>query len=124
MWGLFCHRTHPGISYALYTGYESDHQGPYTYLFGEAVAIDADQKPPQGFTAHQITPQTYAVITVGPGPMPLLVVQAWQSIWQMSDQELGGQRAYVADFERYDARAANPAHAIVDIYVGLHSNNG
>ncbi len=31
------HRSHPGITYAVYTEYESDEHGDYIYFIGEAV---------------------------------------------------------------------------------------
>lgn len=35
------------------------------------------------------------------------------------NEQLGGQRAYKADFEVYDQRAADPNSAVLDIYIGL-----
>ena len=49
----------------------------------------------------------------------MLIINAWQNIWRMSSADFGGERLYGTDFELYDQRAANPANAIVDIYVGL-----
>lgn len=109
----------PGVSYSLYAAYESDFQSPYTYLFGEQVPEGS--VVPDGLTLFTVPAQAYAVFTVGPGPMPALVINAWQKIWQMNEKELGGRRLYLGDFERYDQRAANPEQAIVDIYVGIAS---
>lgn len=36
---------------------------------------------------------------------------------------LGGERAYIADFEIYDERSSDPPHnAIFDIYIGIKLN--
>ena len=53
------------------------------------------------------------------GKFPNVVIDTWQKIWQMSDEELGGTRSYIADFEIYDERSYDPANAVVDIYIGL-----
>lgn len=111
------HRIHPGITYSVYTEYESDHHGNYTYFIGEAVSsfedVSADLK------TISIPSSQYQRFTTAPGPMPLVVIQAWQSIWQMNQEMLGGERRYLADFEVYDERAHDPQQAVVDIYIGI-----
>jgi predicted transcriptional regulator YdeE len=37
----------------------------------------------------------------------------------MTAADFGGKRQYLADFEVYDQRAANPNSAVVDIYIGI-----
>jgi predicted transcriptional regulator YdeE len=37
----------------------------------------------------------------------------------MSPEELGGIRAFQTDYEIYDQRAADPANAQIDVYIGL-----
>jgi len=46
----------------------------------------------------------------------------WQKIWKMHHQELGGSRAYVADFEVYDDRSSDLQNTILDIYIGVKHN--
>jgi predicted transcriptional regulator YdeE len=49
-----------------------------------------------------------------------VVPAAWLQIWSQEDKhQLGGQRAYRADFEVYDKRAADPQNSQVDVYVGI-----
>jgi nucleotidyltransferase substrate binding protein (TIGR01987 family) len=43
----------------------------------------------------------------------------WQNIWKMNTADLGGKRAYIADFEVYDERSQNPEQAVLDIYIGI-----
>lgn len=50
--------------------------------------------------------------------MPDIVIQAWQAIWKMTPEDLGGKRTYRADFEIYDQRAQDPQNSVVDIYIG------
>lgn len=36
-------------------------------------------------------------------------------------KNFGGKRKYIADFEIYDQRAADPNNAVIDIYIGMTS---
>ncbi len=52
--------------------------------------------------------------------MEQVVPQAWQRVWSLEDnKQLGGARAYKADFEVYDQRSQNPQESQVDLYIGL-----
>ena len=55
------------------------------------------------------------VFTTERGPVQKVVVEAWIKIWQMTEHE----RSFVADYEVYDERVADPENTIVDIYVGV-----
>ena len=48
-----------------------------------------------------------------------VVSETWMRIWAVPKSAPGGNRAYQADFEVYDQRAADPQNAQVDIYVGI-----
>ncbi len=110
-------RKHPGITYSVYTQYQSDEHGDYTYLIGEEVSSFADM--PAEFQAITVPSSQYQRFTTHPGKMPSVVIEAWQAIWTMSAKELGGNRRYLADFEVYDQRASDPSNAVVDIYLGV-----
>ncbi len=110
-------RKKSGVTYSAYAHYESDASGEYTYFIGEEVT-DLTQVP-AGLTALQIPQQKYVKFTNGPAKMPDVCIQAWRDIWQMTPSDLGGERAYIADFEIYDERAQDPAHTELDIYVGI-----
>ena len=114
----FKHRATPGVTYSVYTQYDSDEHGEYTYFIGEAVE-SLDGQDLENFHSLTIPESHYTKFTTQPGPMPSIVIQAWQDIWKMSANDLGGRRAYLADFEVYDHRASDPSHSIVDIYIGL-----
>ena len=47
------------------------------------------------------------------------MIDAWQQIWRMFANDIGGKRAYQADFEVYNQRAVDPNNTIVDIHIGL-----
>jgi predicted transcriptional regulator YdeE len=112
-------RKKPGTTFCVYTDYESDHFGEYTYFIGEEV--DSFDNLPLGLDKCVIQPQTYIKFTTESGAMPSVVKNAWQAIWQLSDAKLGGKRRYHADFEIYDERASDPTHQniVLDIYVGI-----
>jgi predicted transcriptional regulator YdeE len=122
--GLSCHipnRKTTDVTYCAYTNYESDFTGPYTYFVGEAVTATHDM--PEGLDALVIPAQKYIKFTTGPGPMPEVVIKAWQEIWQMTPADLGGQRTYHTDFEVYDERAIDPTNAVVDIFIGINDKS-
>jgi predicted transcriptional regulator YdeE len=110
------YRKRPGVTYCVYADYESDYRGDYTYFIGEEVTSLEDL--PEGFKAITIPPQNYVKFTNGPGPMPDVCVNMWKEIWKMTPEELG-ERAYIADFELYDERAADHHNVTLDIFIGV-----
>lgn len=116
----FKHRTNPGVTYSVYTEFESDEHGEYTYFIGEQVN-SLEGQDLESFKTLTIEPSTYQKFTTEPGQMPTVVIEAWQAIWQMHETDFGGKRKYLADFEVYDQRAADPRNSVVDIYIGIDS---
>ena len=110
-------RKNPGTTYCVYTDYESDFTGDYTYFIGEEVKVGGDSM--EGFSSIIIPAQNYAKFTSKPGIMPEVCIDMWQNIWKIKSGELGGKRAYLADFEVYDKRALDPSKTVLDIYVGV-----
>lgn len=53
--------------------------------------------------------------------MPDVIVNAWNEIWDMSSEKLGGKRSYKSDFEIYDERATDHQNIVLDVYVGVDS---
>lgn len=102
---------------AVYTDYEGDQNGDYTFLVGKKVSDLSDL--PAGLTGRHVPSGRYAMLTTQRGPLSLVVPKLWQRIWTMSPFALGGKRAFEADYELYDQRARDPNNAQVDIYVGL-----
>lgn len=113
------HRLYPGTTYCVYTEYESDHTGDYTYFIGEEVSSFADM--PSDLKALTIPAQKYVKFTNGPGAMPDVVREPWFKIWQMTPKDFGGKRNYLADFEVYDERASNHQNIVLDIFIGIDS---
>jgi predicted transcriptional regulator YdeE len=104
--------------YAVYTDYASDRNGEYSFVIGLKAAPGATV--PQGMVLKKIPAGEYAVIRSDNGPEAKVVPAAWMRVWALEDHaQLGGTRAYRADFEVYDRRSVDPQHSQVDIYVGL-----
>ncbi|MFB9328161.1 GyrI-like domain-containing protein [Paenibacillus aurantiacus] len=99
---------------ALYTDYESDESGAYTYALGAKAEIEKQAAAP--WQTFVIPEQKYVVFTTRTGPIPEVVVEAWQAIWAWSKDN---ERAFTADFEVYDHRAADPKNSQVDIYIAV-----
>lgn len=110
-------RTQPGTTFCIYTDYESDYQGDYTYFIGEEV--DSFEGVPSDLEVLIIPAQNYIKFTNGPGSMPDVVRKPWQEIWQMTSEQLGGIRSYIADFEIYDERSKDHQNIVLDIYIGI-----
>jgi predicted transcriptional regulator YdeE len=104
--------------YAVYTGYASDRDSEYDFVIGMKVS-DASAVPP-AMVAKKVPKGKYAVVTSAKGPVAQVVPQAWQQVYSLDDnKQLGGDRAYKADFEVYDERSQNPQDSQIDIYVGV-----
>ena len=102
---------------AIYTDYESDAKGEYTFLIGAKVtSIDSI---PEGMVAKDIPAARYAIFTSEKGPVWKVVPEVWQKIWSTPASEMGGERAFLADFEIYDERASDPQNAVVVVWVGI-----
>ncbi len=112
-------RVDTDTTFCVYTEYESDFNGPYTYFVGQEV--ESFDGSPEEFVRLVIPSQTYAKFTNGPGVMPTVCIEAWQEIWTMDQDNLGGTRRYAADFEVYDERAIDSSNTTVDIYIGINS---
>lgn len=110
-------RSRPGVTFSVYTDYAADENGDYTYFVGEAV--NSLYNIPTELQQLLIPAARYQKFTTPSGSIPEVVITAWQQIWNMTAQDFEGDRAYIADFEVYDQRAANPANAVADIYIGL-----
>jgi predicted transcriptional regulator YdeE len=106
-----------GAVLAVYSDYESDQDEEYSFMIG--VRVKSATGVPAGMMARKVPAGRYAVFTSERGPVEKVVVETWQKIWSATKAELGGERAYNADFEVYDERARDPKNAQVKIHVGI-----
>lgn len=117
------HRKNPGTTFCAYTNYESDFNGDYTYFIGEEVTFfDKMDGKDTEFETLIIPSQNYTKFTNQPGPMPKVCIDMWKKIWAMQPADLGGKRAYIADFEVYDERSSDHQNVILDIYIGIQND--
>ena len=110
-------RKNPGTTFCVYTNYESDVNGDYTYFIGEEVT--SFEEIGKEFETLTIPVQNYAKFTNQRGPMPTVCIDMWQNIWKMNASDLGGERAYIADFEVYDERSVDHNNVTLAIYIGI-----
>jgi predicted transcriptional regulator YdeE len=99
---------------AVYTNYESNETGTYTYGLGAEVLKNAIA--PEGMEEIEIDDLKYIVFTTRKGPVQTILIEAWQSIWEWSKSN---KRAFILDFELYDERAVDPNNSQVDIYISI-----
>jgi len=122
-------RVKPGITYCVYTDYESDEHGNYTYFIGEQVSsfnnitINDNSNGVCELNTLIVPSNTYQRFTTETGPIPTIIINAWHKIWHMTPAQLKGKRNYIADFEVYDSRAQDVNNATVDIYIGIQDIN-
>jgi predicted transcriptional regulator YdeE len=101
---------------ALYTEYESDEHGSYTFFIGAKVSATTDV--PEGMAVREVPEGRYAVFTSEQGPLERIVPAIWQRIWWEA-RAAGYARSYRTDFELYDTRAADRSNGQIDVYIGL-----
>ena len=104
--------------YALYTDFARDRMGEYTVVLGAKVK-DKSQVP-DGMVLKTILAGDYAVLTSEKGPAATVIPSAWMKVAALEDKDqLGGKRAYKADYEVYGPTATDPQNLQADLYVGL-----
>jgi len=104
-------RSLPPTIYAVYSDYESDWRGEYSYLLG--CGVTRATPVPDGMEVRKIPAQTYVIFTAK-GRMPEEVLAAWSQVW-LSDLP----RTYTFDFEVYDKRFTHPKQKEVDICIAV-----
>jgi predicted transcriptional regulator YdeE len=93
----------------LYTDYESDKDGAYTYVLGAKVS--EAENVPAGMVARSVPAGEYAAF-VSEDRSPQSVVSVWQRIWKLEDsKEL--RRAYKTDVELHKPDKS------LEVYVGV-----
>jgi predicted transcriptional regulator YdeE len=101
--------------YAVYSDYESDWRGAYTFVIGMQVAPES--RVPEGLAAVCIPAGRYANISLHGNPKDILW-RTWSYIGETWAH--GNERRYAADYERYlPAALAGMATRDIDIEVGV-----
>lgn len=110
------HRT-DGKIIAVYSDYESDRNGRYTYTLG--AKVNSTRDVPNGMIVQKVQAGQYAMFTSQGGPAPQIVPALWKGIWSLeASKQLN--RAYKTDFEvYYEGLLTDPSNVHLDIYIGL-----
>jgi predicted transcriptional regulator YdeE len=104
--------------YAIYSDYQKDRNGDYDFTLGTQVK-DRSTVPP-GMVVKHIPAGKFVILSSAQGPPAEVVPAAWMQAWKLEDNgQLGGKRAYQADYEVYDQRAHDPQSVQVDLYIGI-----
>ncbi|MDA7027842.1 GyrI-like domain-containing protein [Bacillus sp. CLL-7-23] len=113
LWKL-CKEKNEVSQIALYSNYESDEYGTYTFSLGSFTELQPEQS-----TLNVITlpASTYAVFVSRRGLVEEVVLETWQEIWTWDKKSL---RTYTGDFEVYD-HIMDQKNAQVAIYVAVKS---
>jgi len=103
----------------VYTDFSNQAHGEYTFILGAKVKPLPNPTVPEGMVVKTVPAGRYSIFTSARGPAAKVVPEAWKQIWEYYKDPQHGQRAFQADFEVYDERAADPENTQVDIYIGL-----
>src|SRR5579862_3270002 len=72
-------RENPGVTLSVYTEYDSNEHGDYTYFIGEEVS--SFENIPAALHQLTVPAAKYIKFTTTSGKMPEVVINAWQQIW-------------------------------------------
>ena len=97
----------------VYSDYESDEKGAYSYLLGARVSSIASV--PSGMSSRTVLAGDYKKFTSARGPLIKVVPETWKQVWTSPQLH----RKFATDFEIHDIRAKNQDDGQVDIYVGV-----
>lgn len=100
--------------YSIYTAYEKDHTRPYTTLLG--CRVSSFDEIPEGMEALEIAAGNYACFTATGKLSEGLVFNEWLKIWSTPLH-----RKYTTDFEVYGAKAQDPEHAEIPIFIAVEN---
>ena len=96
-----------GRTLGIYTDYENDEHGDYTFM----TACEVKGDVPAGFEERVLPAGKYARFVIK-GNMMTVVGEFWQALWQMKLD-----RTYMCDYEEY--QNADPENCEIHIYIGI-----
>lgn len=104
--------------YGCYSHYANGTEGSYQILVGCRIGSGSDRDLPEGLVQTTLPASRYAVFTSRRGPATEVVIELWQHIWAWFPAA-PYTRTFTGDFEHYGALAADPANAVVRIYIAI-----
>ncbi|CAD8141136.1 unnamed protein product [Paramecium pentaurelia] len=113
-------RLHPMRTHCLYFGL-SDGQDwlemKYTIVVGELVS--EVKKVPEGMVSIQVPAHRFCRFDCGPGPIPDIVIEAWQSFCKMNPLDFGGDRTHDYELEVYPEDQFDKNNMKFSLYIGI-----
>jgi predicted transcriptional regulator YdeE len=100
----------------VYTNYASDNSGEYTYVLG--VRVTSVDKVPDAMVAVNVPAGRYAVVESDKGSLQEVMPKVWRRINTTLAGQLGGPRAFKADFEVYP-EGFDWQNAQIGVHLGL-----
>jgi predicted transcriptional regulator YdeE len=82
------------------------------------VRVSSVDKLPTGMISITVPAGKYAIVDSEKGPLPEVLPKVWHKIWAMPATELGGERAFKADYEVYP-EGFDWQNAHIPVYIGL-----
>ncbi|SEM52712.1 GyrI-like domain-containing protein [Nonomuraea pusilla] len=95
--------------YAVLTDYESDHHGAYTEIVG--IGVRTVPRLPEGMVAVRV-PAARSLRVEARGPVPQVLLEAWQQVWKHTESGGTPPRAFTTDLEVHHPDG-------VDLYVAV-----
>jgi len=106
-----------GPPIAVYSAYESDVSGSYQILVGREVRTPPPLSPPLQIVS---VPEARYLVFRRSGPLPQVVIDGWQEVWEYFARSEAPARAYTFDFEiNLDATSVEIWVAVRDKQDGL-----
>ena len=103
---------------SLYTDYQSDESGEYTYAIGHEM-LDLSESPSE-IEIFEIPAGQYLRISTERGFMNDVLPEAWRRIWEMNlEDSLGVRRSFTHDFEFHNYDDLTSADVQIDIYLSI-----
>jgi predicted transcriptional regulator YdeE len=101
----------PGLPVAVYSEYESDKDGEYTYTLG--VKADMNETLPLNSVKRSIDSGDYVCLKYEGPFTPQATLDLWKQAWTL-EHEKQILRAYKTDFEVYSPNG-------VELYIGVNA---
>ncbi|CAD8099116.1 unnamed protein product [Paramecium primaurelia] len=114
------HRLYPKRTYCMYYEYQNaDNQEEIRYkmVLGEMVSQVTDI--PEGLVAVKVPAHHFCRFDCGPGPIPKVVIDAWQSLPNLTSEEFGGVRSHDFDFEVYPEDINLKENIKFELFIGI-----
>ncbi|CAD8182467.1 unnamed protein product [Paramecium octaurelia] len=113
-------RLHPMRTYCLYYGYSNAQnwqEMKYTMVLGEIVS-DASNVP-EGMVSVQVPAHRFCRFDCGPGPIPGVVIDAWQSLCKLTPEDFGGVRTHDYELEVYPEDQIDKNNMKFQLFIGI-----